>query len=89
MLELTEQEVERIAKTAADEAVDQLFLHLGVDLNDKDQMSSLKYDLAHLHRWRKSTDTIKRQSLTAAVTFVVAGLMGALWLIFRGTGSGP
>lgn len=80
---MTPDEARQIAQEAADTAVATLFLHLGYDVHDKEQVRHLKRDLEHLRGWREATDTIRKQGVTAAVTVVVAGALGALWLGFQ------
>jgi hypothetical protein len=47
---------------------------------EEDERKELKADFAHLRKWRKSVETVERVGWTAAVTVIVTGILGALWL---------
>jgi hypothetical protein len=42
-------------------------------------------DHAFIHDWRNSTNTVKKAGLIAAVTVVLSGTLGLLWLGFKQT----
>lgn len=79
-------EVHEIAKEAAREAVREFFLALGVNAEDPDAVIAVQKDFAHLRAWRESSDTIKQKGLGAAVTIIVTGVLGLIWLAVKGTG---
>jgi hypothetical protein len=47
---------------------------------EEDERKELKADFAHLRKWRKSVETVERVGWTAAVTVIITGILGALWL---------
>ncbi|MBI5261317.1 MAG: hypothetical protein HY852_05795 [Bradyrhizobium sp.] len=47
---------------------------------DEDDRRELRADLAHLRRWRKSVEQAQSYTFKAAITVIVAGFLGALWL---------
>jgi len=77
------EEARALARETAESTVANLFLHLGYDVQDREQVAHLKRDLAHLRRWREATETVRRQSLGAAATLIAAGSLGAAWLGFQ------
>jgi hypothetical protein len=81
---VTTQEIEDIADAAADKAVEKTFLLLGVNIRSEDDVKGLKADLIHLKAWRESVNTVKSQGLRAAVTVIVTGALGLLWLALKG-----
>lgn len=74
---MTEHEVKKIVA----EAVAETLLTLGIDTTNPVE---LQKDMAHLRAWRESVATVKRQSLVTAVGIVIAGMLGLLWLGFKG-----
>jgi hypothetical protein len=75
---MTEHELKKIVA----EAVAETLLQLGIDASDPVEMQK---DMAHLRSWRESVATVKQQSLVTAVGIVVAGILGLLWLAFKGS----
>jgi len=57
----------------------QRFLSLGINDNP-DVVIAVQKDFAHLRAWREASDTVKRKGLGAAVTIIVTGLLGLIWL---------
>lgn len=47
---------------------------------EQDERREIQADFAHLRRWRKSVETVGRVGIGAAVTVIVTGLLGALWV---------
>ena len=47
---------------------------------DEDDRRELRADLQHLRRWRKSVEQAQSYTFKAAITVIVAGLVGAIWL---------
>jgi hypothetical protein len=75
---MTEHEVKKIVA----EAVTETLLTLGIDAS---KPVELQKDMAHLRAWRESVATVKKQSLVTAVGIIVAGILGLLWLGFKGS----
>ena len=75
---MTEHEVKKIVA----EAVAETLLTLGIDTSDPVE---LQKDMAHLRAWRESVATVKKQSLVTAVGIIIAGVLGLLWLGFKGS----
>jgi hypothetical protein len=77
---ITNSEVRDIAEQVARATVKEFFLALGVNADDPDAVIAVQKDFAHLRAWREASDTVKRKGLGAAVTIVVTGLLGLIWL---------
>ena len=75
-------EVRHIATEAAKEAIRELLVAMGVNAHDEKALLEMQQDFAHVRAWRKSTETIKAKSLSAAVTFLVTGAFGYLVFLF-------
>jgi len=52
----------------------------GIDEQDRRE---LRADFQHLRRWRKSVEQAQSYSFKAAITVLVSGLLGAVWLGIR------
>lgn len=79
---MTPEEVDAIASKAATEAVRATFLYFGVNIADEAEVKAVKADLLHLRAWRESVNQVKDKALGTAVTVVVTGALGYLWLVF-------
>lgn len=44
----------------------------------------IRADFMHLRKWRKSVERFETVGWTTAVSVIVAGVLGALWLGFKG-----
>ena len=82
MLPLNDKEIQDIATAAADAAVRKLFLTMGVDTSDDKAMIEMQRDFAHVRTWRKSVETVRRQTLITAIGVIVTGAIGFLYLAF-------
>ncbi len=80
MMPLTSSEIEHIAAESAKAAVRETLLVMGVDVSDPKSIQEMQRDFAHVRVWRQSVDTVKRQSLIAAVGILVSGIAGAIWM---------
>jgi len=58
-------------------AVATILTSFGMDEEDR---AELKADFVHLRKWRKSVEQAQGFALKAAITVIVSGLLGALWL---------
>ncbi len=76
---MTPQEVSDIAEGAAERAIQKMPLTIGMDTVDADAVLNLQADFRHLRQWRESIDTVKKQSLKAAIGVVVPGVIG--WIV--------
>lgn len=47
---------------------------------DEDDRKEVRLDFQHLRRWRKSVERVETVGWGAAITVIVSGLLGALWL---------
>jgi len=79
---MTEDEARRIAKVSATEVLHELFLRLGVDV---DEPTQVQRDMAFVRNWRLSAEAIKRQGLMAAVGVLIVGILGLIWASLKGT----
>ncbi len=77
---ITNSEVRDIAEQVAKATVKEFFLALGVNADDPDAVIAVQKDFAYLRAWREASDTVKRKGIGAAVTIVVTGMLGLIWL---------
>jgi hypothetical protein len=76
---MNEAEIEKIvSKTVAE-----TLLKLGIDADDPLEFQA---DMQHLRSWRRSVDTVKKQSLMTAIGILTAGMLGLIWVAVRGPG---
>jgi hypothetical protein len=80
MSALSQEEIREIAKQGAREALKEFLLTLGVDADDPESIFKMQKDIAHLRGWRESIELVKAKGLSAAVWFIVTGVLGgAVW----------
>lgn len=77
---MTEEEIRKIARESAKEAVRETLLTLGVDA---DEPLEVQKDMQHLRDWRNASATVKKQGLITAVGILTAGIIGAVWLYIK------
>lgn len=81
MIPLSSSEIQHIASESARAAVRETLLAMGVDVSKPEAIQEMQYDMAHVRRWRRSVETVQRQSLLTAVGILVSGVIGAIWLV--------
>ncbi len=69
------------ARIVAREAVHETLQLIGLDVSNP---GDLQRDFQFMRSWRLSTETIKRQGLISAVTVIVAGILGLIWIAVKG-----
>ena len=47
---------------------------------EEEDRSELRADFQHLRRWRRSVEQAQSYTFKAAITIIVAGFVGAVWL---------
>jgi hypothetical protein len=76
---VTDEEAKALARvaaqTAAREVLHELFVSLGVDIDDPTEMQR---DMAFLRQWRESSSAIKRQAGIVVLGLFLAGLAGLI-----------
>lgn len=77
---MDEREVRKIVA----EAVKETLVSLGIPADDP---LEVQRDMQHLRAWRESVATVKRQGLMTAIGILTAGILGAIWMAFKGTGN--
>lgn len=86
---MTEEELRRLisqtVKEAVDDAMAENLLKLGIDV---DEPLELQKDMQHVRAWRKSFETVKKQSLTTAIGVITMGVIGLIWLAIKGGSNG-
>ncbi|MGQ0686419.1 hypothetical protein [Bradyrhizobium sp.] len=65
---------------AVQRAVAAILTSFGLEEEDRRE---LRADLQHLRRWRKSVEQAQSYTFKAAITVIVTGLVGAVWLGFK------
>ncbi len=81
---MTPENIREVAEAAAKATVNEVFLRLGVDVDQVDALADMRKDFAHHRSWRESADTIKKHGLIAAVGVVTIGVLALLWSAIRG-----
>ena len=80
---MTEAEVRSIAEAAAKAAVQETLLRFGLSSDDP---LEVQRDMQHLRSWREASETVKRQGIITAVGIITAGIMGLIYMAFKGGG---
>lgn len=81
---VTIEDVERIASRAAQTALRDMLVVMGVDANDPKAMIEMQKDFAHVRAWRTSVDKMRTQGLLTAIGIFVTFVSGGIWLALRG-----
>ena len=76
-------EIEKIAEQVAERVTHRLFITLGINVQDPEELIKIQRDFAHLRGWRENMEVIKKKSLGAAIAFIVTGLLGYALLFFN------
>ena len=64
-------------ETVVDRAVATVLASFGIEEDDRRE---LRADFQHLRRWRKSVEQAQGFTFKAAISIIVAGFLGAVWL---------
>lgn len=88
-------DVEAIAEKAAQRAVKETFLHIGIDLNNPldaqrefylmreigrlAEDENFRKDLQHIRSWRLRTETAARGGMLFVITAILGGFMTTIW----------
>lgn len=70
------------AEEIAEKVVHRIFMILGTDISNSEDIKELQKDFAHARAWRESMDTVKSKGLGTAVAFIVTALLGYALLFF-------
>src|SRR5690349_14593491 len=62
-------------------AIATILTSFGIEEADRRE---LRADFQHLRRWRKSVEQAQSFTFKAAITIIVAGFLGAVWLGIKG-----
>jgi hypothetical protein len=81
-ISLTEAEMERIARSAASQAVRDTFLTIGIDVSDPEGILEAQRDWAHLRKWKKTVEKTETITIRAFLTTLIGGGLALLWLGF-------
>lgn len=95
----TMEVLENVAERAAQQAVHETLVSLGLDPKKpievqrdmaalrelREMMTSREFqaDMMHLRRWRKSMDAVQSKGMLTLVGLITAGLAAALWIGFQ------
>lgn len=74
---------ERTANHMAEKVVESFFLHIGIDVHDKDAMRELRENLAFLSRMNRGAQEVKKAAIKTCVGALTTGLLALLWLGFK------
>jgi hypothetical protein len=75
---MDQSEVEHVAQMTAKATVDEVFVRIGINLEEDPR--ELQKDLAHLRYWRSTMEAIQRRGILAAVGTLVAGGLAVIWV---------
>jgi hypothetical protein len=64
-------------ETVVVRAIATILTSFGIEEEDRRE---LRADFQHLRRWRKSVEQAQSFTFKAAITIIVAGFLGAVWL---------
>lgn len=78
---MTRSEMEDVAEQAAQKALQNFFLTVGVDITDPQEVIKFQTDMRHIRRWREANETIQKHALRTAVGVIVTGFLGWISLI--------
>lgn len=76
---MTKEEIQEIARVAAQEAVHETFLKLGIATNTEESVLEVQQDFSWLRRVRKGGSKIQMAVATSGLAVIVSGLLYALW----------
>lgn len=69
--------------------VAETLLSLGLITQEPEAIVELQKDFRHLREWRKTSETIQRNSLWFVISSALAGTLGLIWVgftsLFRGS----
>jgi hypothetical protein len=78
--ELSRQELEQIASNAADKAVNDVLVKLGLDSANVHESQA---DFAHLRKQRRAYEQVTTVTTRVVITALVTGFLAALWMGFK------
>lgn len=78
---MSPDETRKIAKEAAHEAVQETFMHFGVDVKEVESLRNFQADLQFLSRQRKGADEAGKWIKRSGIAIALSGLV---WLIVEG-----
>lgn len=100
MSDMSTQQMEAVAASAAEKAVSSMLTSLGIETRDpiKAQRDfaalrelrelvdddEFQKDLAHLRSWRKAMEDARAKTTLAVIGVLVTGVLAAFWLGFKG-----
>lgn len=76
---LSKEDISEISAEVAEKVTMRVLTRLGLDAEEP---LELQKDFAHLRAWRTSIDTAKGATIKAAISTLVAGAVGWLWLVW-------
>jgi hypothetical protein len=79
------QEAEQIARAAADTAVANTFLQLGINIEDANQVVEFQKDLNAIREFIRTYNSVRSASLTALIVLALTAAVSAFWLGLKGS----
>lgn len=76
----SQEEIRCIATQAAQEAVAQCLLKLGIDADDPTAVIQFQQDLGQLRDMARSFRDLRSKGTAAVMMVILTGLLGALWV---------
>lgn len=74
-----------VAEQAADRAVREVFLRLGIDVDDREALASAMDDFSFLKRMNRGAKEVKSTTIKTAVGAIIAAVFALLVLGFKET----
>lgn len=72
--------ISAVAEDAAQKAVKQTLISLGVDVENPREFQA---DMLHTRNWRRSTETVKSQGLRVTVGVIFTGMIALIYQHFQ------
>lgn len=83
--QVLDEEHERAAQRTDDlviKTISTILTSFGIDEDDRKEVRA---DFQHLRKWRKSVERVETVGWASAITVIVSGLLGMLWLGIKAT----
>ncbi len=78
----SDDDIEQIAEKVAERVANRLFITLGINVQNPDELKKMQLDFAHLRGWRENVEAVKQKSLGAAAAFIVTAILGYVIYLF-------
>jgi len=77
-----------LAREAAQEALNQMFVRLGIDINDPDEIRHFQANMAWVCRFRRLSEKVGTTIIVTIVTALTGGVLTLIWSAITGNKAG-